>query len=42
MCHRMLFGTPGTMANLQLKNNVIAPLHGQNQNTVCISIFFNF
>ncbi|CAF3548920.1 unnamed protein product [Rotaria sordida] len=31
MCHRMLFGTSGTMANLQLKANAIGQLHGQHQ-----------
>ncbi|CAF3896980.1 unnamed protein product [Rotaria sp. Silwood2] len=38
MCHRMLFGTPGTMANLQLKSNGIGPLHGQHQSTTQIDV----
>ncbi|CAF3334922.1 unnamed protein product [Rotaria socialis] len=38
MCHRMLFGTPGTMANLQLKSNGITQLQGQCQSTTNIDV----
>jgi hypothetical protein len=30
MCHRLLFGTPGTMANVPLANN--ATMNGQYHN----------
>jgi len=34
MCHRVLFGTSGTMANLPITNNMLAAPHGQNHNMV--------
>jgi hypothetical protein len=34
MCHRVLFGTSGTMANMPLTNNIIAGSHGQHHNMV--------
>jgi hypothetical protein len=36
MCHRVLFGTSGTMANLPLATNNIIPLHGQAHSMVSI------
>ena len=41
MCHRMLFGTTGTMANLPLTNNAAAPLHGQHHSMVSTVHSFN-
>ncbi|CAF0940340.1 unnamed protein product [Adineta steineri] len=32
MCHRMLFGTPGTMANVPLSSNPNITIHGQHHN----------
>jgi len=34
MCHRVLFGTTGTMANLSLTNNIMTVAQGQNHNMV--------
>jgi hypothetical protein len=34
MCHRMLFGTTGTMANLPLTNNGIATSQGQQHHSM--------
>jgi hypothetical protein len=36
MCHRVLFGTSGTMANLPLTNNIIGGSHGQHHTMVSI------
>ncbi len=41
MCHRVLFGTSGTMANLPLTNPIIAPSHVQHS-VVSISFDISF
>ena len=41
MCHRMLFGTSGTMANVPLVTNTNAVLHGQHHNVVSKDFAWN-
>lgn len=40
MCHRVLFGTSGTMANLPLTNNLISGSHVQHHNMVSKNLIF--
>jgi hypothetical protein len=41
MCHRMLFGTTGTMANLPLTSNAAAAAHAQHHSMVSTDHSYN-